>query len=79
MIMPGGGEEDGACRRVRRPTKTRRSHTAAADGATVAKDAKTPTEAQQSHHSRAERQRMPTAARAAHRAGATLEAWGIPI
>lgn len=40
------------------------SHAEATDGATVAQDAETPTEAQQSHHSHAERQRMPTAARA---------------
>lgn len=71
MIMPDGGEgakHAGGYTDPPRHAEPRRSHTAVADGATVAQDAETPTEAQQSHHSHAERQRMPTADRAEHRA-----------
>lgn len=82
MIMPERGEEAkhaGGYTDPPRHAEPRRSHTAAADGVTVAQDAETLTEEQQSHRSHAERQRMPTAARAEHRAGAMPDAWGIPI
>lgn len=67
MIMSDGGEGSehaGGYTDPPRHAEPRRSHISAADGAMVAQDAETPTEAPQSHHSHAERQRMPTAARA---------------